>query len=244
MKSMSISPQGRSRLNCVCRCRNGLLRTESPPIHIFDGEKVCIQRIKPAQFEALLASLHRARISSGLVSVGFQINLRGSRPEPLSSSTIFREFTATWFSVSRPYRCWLPVIYQISGVCRSFILQREKRTPAILAANVQRSTFGGAFRTRFRISPILLAPPIVLVLVLVLVLGFSFRRSLFTVYSCDRSRSVGAGRVKRDALPTGSANVERRTCSSPRLFPFSGFRGTEDCFNHRHIPDRTLERNG
>src|ERR1700733_9314950 len=121
MKSMSISPQGRSRLNCVCRCRNGLLRTESPPIHIFDGEKVCIQRIKPAQFEALLASMHRARISSGLVSVGFQTNLSGSRPEPLSSSTIFCEFTATWFSVSRPYRCWLPVIYQISGVCRSFI---------------------------------------------------------------------------------------------------------------------------
>src|ERR1700738_2111648 len=121
MKSMSISPPGRARLNCGCRWRNGLLKIDSPPIHILDGEKVCIQRIKPAQLGALLASMQRARISSDLVSVGFQTNLGGSRCDRLSSSTIFCEFAATWFKVSRPYRCWLPVIYQISGVCRSFI---------------------------------------------------------------------------------------------------------------------------
>ncbi len=48
MKSMSIDCQGRSRLNCVCRCSIGLLMAVSPPIHIFEGEKVCIQSTRPA----------------------------------------------------------------------------------------------------------------------------------------------------------------------------------------------------
>ena len=47
---MSIVAHGRSRLNCVCRWANGLCSAVSPLIHIFDGENVCIQRIRPAQF--------------------------------------------------------------------------------------------------------------------------------------------------------------------------------------------------
>jgi len=43
MKSISISDQGISRLNWVCRCRIGFFRIESPEIHIFAGEKVCDQ---------------------------------------------------------------------------------------------------------------------------------------------------------------------------------------------------------
>jgi hypothetical protein len=54
-------------LNCVCRCRNGFLSAESPPIHIFDGEKVCIHRIRPptirrvVSFETKGANFLRSR---------------------------------------------------------------------------------------------------------------------------------------------------------------------------------------
>ena len=49
MKSMSISDQGSSRLNCVCRCSSGFCSAPRPPIHIFAGENVCIQAITPTQ---------------------------------------------------------------------------------------------------------------------------------------------------------------------------------------------------
>jgi alpha-N-arabinofuranosidase len=58
MKSMSISDQGMSRLNWVCRCTKGFCSTFRPAIHILAGENVCIQVISPTQFSALLASIH------------------------------------------------------------------------------------------------------------------------------------------------------------------------------------------
>jgi hypothetical protein len=53
---MSIVDQGSSRLNCVCRWSKGLFSLRNPPIHIFAGEKVCIQAISPTQLFAWLAS--------------------------------------------------------------------------------------------------------------------------------------------------------------------------------------------
>ena len=50
MKSMSMELHGRSRLNCVCRWANGFCSDVSPRIHIFAGEKVCIQAMSPMQF--------------------------------------------------------------------------------------------------------------------------------------------------------------------------------------------------
>jgi hypothetical protein len=40
-----------------------LSQCRESPIHIFDGDKVCIHRIKPAQLGALLASRRRPLIS-------------------------------------------------------------------------------------------------------------------------------------------------------------------------------------
>ena len=98
MKSMSIPLHGRSRLNCVCRWRKGFLSEESPAIHIFDGENVCIHRISPAHASSLLASSKVARIASGVVSTGLKTSGRGS----LSSAAIRCEWAATSFKVSGP----------------------------------------------------------------------------------------------------------------------------------------------
>ena len=57
--------QGMSLLYWVCRCTKGFFSAESPAIHIFAGEKVCIQVISPMQFFAALASRHRSRIPPG-----------------------------------------------------------------------------------------------------------------------------------------------------------------------------------
>ena len=88
MKSMSISPQGRSRLNCVCRWASGFCSRVNPAIHIFDGEKVCIQVITPAQAGDALASRQTFRIASGSVSVGFTTTRAASLPERSSDSAI------------------------------------------------------------------------------------------------------------------------------------------------------------
>ena len=67
---MSISDQGRSRLNCVCRCRSGFCSEPSPPIHIFAGENVCIHATTPTQLRAAFASRQTCRIDSGLFDDG------------------------------------------------------------------------------------------------------------------------------------------------------------------------------
>ncbi len=78
MKSMSISDQGSSRLNCVCRCASGFVSWVRPFTHIFAGEKVCIQVITPTHAGAALASRHICKIASGPVSVGFHTTRTGS----------------------------------------------------------------------------------------------------------------------------------------------------------------------
>ena len=77
MKSMSISPQGRSRLNCVCRWRSGFERACRPAIHIFAGENVCIQAMTPTHASVEFASRHVARIASAFFTTGFQTTRTG-----------------------------------------------------------------------------------------------------------------------------------------------------------------------
>ena len=67
MKSMSMVAQGRSRLNCVCRCSNGFCKAFSPAIHIFAGENVCIQAMTPRQVSSPFASSITRRIESASV---------------------------------------------------------------------------------------------------------------------------------------------------------------------------------
>ncbi len=102
MKSMSISPHGSSRLNCVCRWASGFWRRVSPPIHILAGEKVCIQVMTPAQSGAALAATHASWMASGPVRTGFHTSLAGSFPERSRDSKICCEFLATCFRVSSP----------------------------------------------------------------------------------------------------------------------------------------------
>ena len=100
IKSMSISPQGRSRLNWVCRCRNGFRSAERPPIHIFAGENVCIHRINPAHSGLALASRIVARMASGVVRTGLKTTDSGSfSPRP---PAIACELAATCLRVSGP----------------------------------------------------------------------------------------------------------------------------------------------
>jgi len=92
MKSMSIESHGSSALNCVCRCANGFCRTLRPRIHIFDGEKVCIHRIRPAQLASEFASRQRRAISSGVVSSALKTVFSGSffdlaRPAAICSAS-------------------------------------------------------------------------------------------------------------------------------------------------------------
>ena len=70
MKSMSISPQGRSRLNWVWRWSSGLWSAWRPAIHIRAGENVCIHRMTPTQLSTALASSSVAVMLSGVVTTG------------------------------------------------------------------------------------------------------------------------------------------------------------------------------
>jgi len=66
-----------SRLNCVCRCATGLRSCFKPLIHIFDGENVWHQVMRPMHRGALLASWHKAVTASGVVRTGLNITLTG-----------------------------------------------------------------------------------------------------------------------------------------------------------------------
>ena len=85
MKSMSIVDQGRSRLNCVCRCAIGFCeRTEAGDPHLGGREGV-----HPAdQADAVRRRVGLAahlQIDSGVVTTGLNTTRTGSRDEPLSS---------------------------------------------------------------------------------------------------------------------------------------------------------------
>ena len=124
MKSMSIEPHGRSRLNCVWRCTNGFCSAFSPRIHIFDGENVCIQRMRPAQFASEFASMQSRAISSGVVSSDLKTVFSGSFGDSASAAAISRASAATRCSGPGPYRCCEPQTNQISGEARLIMVAR------------------------------------------------------------------------------------------------------------------------
>ncbi len=102
MKSMSMDDHGSATFAWVCRCSSGLRSASSPAIHIFAGEKVCIQAISPTQSSEALASRQTRRIAEASVSTGIQRTLTG-RPGPSSSaSAICRDCSATCRRVSSP----------------------------------------------------------------------------------------------------------------------------------------------
>ncbi len=73
-----------------------------PPIHILAGEKVCIQKTRPTQSVARLASARRAEISSGVFTTGLKTTRQGMRGEWSSAAATCRAFSATCFNVSGP----------------------------------------------------------------------------------------------------------------------------------------------
>src|SRR5690606_28491379 len=124
MKSISMRSQGIPALYWVCRWQMGRSRMERPEIHIFAGEKVCIQVNNPMQSGLLFASLHSPKISSGVVTTPLKTRTRGIVLEAFRPSTICLEFEATSSRVSSPYRCWLPVTNQISLVVVFIVLDK------------------------------------------------------------------------------------------------------------------------
>src|SRR6476646_7095099 len=105
MKSISIDDQGISRPNWVCKCRKGFLSRLRPPIHILAGEKVCIHVTSPTQFSVELASKHKLRIASGVVSTGLKITCTGIWADAPNDAAISRECSATVSNVFGPYKC-------------------------------------------------------------------------------------------------------------------------------------------
>jgi hypothetical protein len=102
MKSMSISAHGRSRLNCVCRCRSGFSSDLKPPIHIFAGENVCIHATTPTQLPAAFASRQTCRIDSGLLTTGLWTTRTGIDASSSSERAISRACSSTRRSTSSP----------------------------------------------------------------------------------------------------------------------------------------------
>ncbi len=99
---MSMSAHGRSTLCWVCRCSRGFWSTPSPAIHIFAGEKVCIQVMTPMHDSSELASSMTRRISSGVVRTGLATTSTGIAGAPSSPATMSAEFCATWAIASSP----------------------------------------------------------------------------------------------------------------------------------------------
>ena len=120
IKSMSISFHGRSRLNWVWNCSNGLFSWLSAGIHIFAGEKVCIHTIIPTQFSSWFASRAIAEISSKVVPVGFSTTFSGKPAFAFNWCVMVCAWSATCFSVSAPYKCWLPTTNHTSNRITSY----------------------------------------------------------------------------------------------------------------------------
>jgi len=99
---MSISDHGRSRLNWVWRWANGFLRSERPPIHILEGENVCIHRTNPAHSGLWFASMQSALTSSEVVRSALNTTGRGSPRLELRDLAIVLEFSATRLSGPGP----------------------------------------------------------------------------------------------------------------------------------------------
>ena len=94
MKSMSMSAQGISRLNCVCRCRNGLSSASRPAIHILAGLNVCIQVIRPdagrvrVRLAARAPGCRPSRSATGLVTTRTGIAGASSRAAAIAGRVL------------------------------------------------------------------------------------------------------------------------------------------------------------
>ena len=102
MKSMSIVAQGMSRLYCVCRWAIGLRSCLRPLIHIFEGENVRHQVMRPMHFPALFAAWQSSVTASGVTSTGLKTTFTGIAGATLSARAISCECSATFFKVSGP----------------------------------------------------------------------------------------------------------------------------------------------
>jgi hypothetical protein len=89
-------------LNWVWRWANGLRSAERPPIHMRDGENVCIHRTSPAHCGDWFASRHTARMASDVVSTDLNTSGTGRAPDALSARVIVLELSATSFSGPGP----------------------------------------------------------------------------------------------------------------------------------------------
>ena len=118
---MSISAQGRSRLNWVCRWRSGFWSAWSPPIHIRAGENVCIQAITPTHSSEALAARQAAAMLSDDLTIGLKTTRTGIESDLSRALAITPAFAATWPRTSSPYRSWLPVRNQTSYSPSGFI---------------------------------------------------------------------------------------------------------------------------
>src|SRR5699024_10850976 len=106
--------QGISLLYWVAKCRRGFCNIFVPGIHIFAGEKVCIQVMTPATLSRYLISFITVIISSSVVTTSLKTSGYGKFPCSFKASMIFSVCTRTSFSVSLPYKCWLPTTNQNS----------------------------------------------------------------------------------------------------------------------------------
>jgi len=99
---MSIVAHGRAASAWVCRCSSGLRSASIPEIHIFAGEKVCIQVMTPRQFGSSLASPIARRMAPASLSTGFQTTRAGTASESLSPAATRWDCSATCCRVSSP----------------------------------------------------------------------------------------------------------------------------------------------
>ena len=99
----------------MCRCSSGFCSASRPLIHIFAGEKVCIQAMTPTQPGALFASRMTRWIDAESSSTGFHTTRTGSSGDAASFATMPWDWVATCSRVSGPYISWLPVRNQTSG---------------------------------------------------------------------------------------------------------------------------------
>ena len=102
MKSMSMSDHGISRLNCVCRWRNGFCSASRPAIHILAGLNVCIHVTSPTHAGSALAAWTRATISADPVRTGLGTIRTGIDGAASSAAAIAVECSATVARVSGP----------------------------------------------------------------------------------------------------------------------------------------------
>ena len=127
MKSMSISDQGSSRLNCVCRWRIGLRSADSPAIHIFAGENVCIQITSPTHESAAFASRQTRRIDSGDRTTPRSRTRTGTSSAPSSAPATSRACASTAAMTASPYISCVPATNQTSSSASGFTTRLSSR---------------------------------------------------------------------------------------------------------------------